>query len=215
MNDNRTKVKESKAKPKYPVKYSPKFPLKKGIASLANSKKYDKRLIGAHMKNRQNYDNQVVPNMNGAYSLIDPNWQPNHIVDKSRTHDERNSEKIHLEPSTSIVNTGDDYATYTMYKENGSKRGSKQLLNYMNPGCYSSQPHSKPVVDSNVAVQRYVKMVPNKTIHKKHIKQKSSKTKSNVKNYSLNKSNDNAGKMIISPHQISKLLNSEHNLNFS
>lgn len=78
---------------------------------------------------------------------------------------------------------------------------SQQMANCPMPvfPFQSSKPHSKPVVESNVAVQKYVKMAPNKQIAKKSIKS----------NAVLNKSNVVNAKMIISPHQISKNIKKE------
>lgn len=136
---------------------------------MTKPSKYDKRLISANLKNRQNYDSQMHPSMNEVYSLNDKNW-PQDLIDRARTHDDRNAEMINLEHSSSAMKVENDYATFTANKEDPSAAHSGPFLNYLKQDISSNK---KPIMDSNVAVQRYVKMAPSKTINKKSIKSKS------------------------------------------
>lgn len=225
LNENRPKSKELKQLGEVPLEYSPKYPLKKGITHFKN---YEKRLISGNIKNRKttnainslsshlaiSKDTMAHPKAEGGYTLTGKNWHKGKVVDKWRTHDERNSDVLNLEPSTSGANSGEDYASYTMYKHDKGVPYSQQMGNLQMPvfTFQSTKPHSKPVVESNVAVQKYVKMVPNKQVARKSIKSKNiiKKGKNLEKsNIMLNKSNVINPKMIISPHQISKNIKKE------
>lgn len=125
MNNLRPNSKMKNSKGHDRMEYSPKFPLKKGSTKVANPQWIDKRLISANSKNRKtqdrhisginsnnviNADSQIQSNINAAYSLSDKNWQQENLVEKWRTHDERNPEVLNFYSSNQyrkpVVNTG-------------------------------------------------------------------------------------------------------------
>ena len=55
-------------------------------------------------------------NLNTNYSLNPKAAKQNDTIDRSRTHDGRNSEIFHLDDLNNPIITDDDYTTMTMYK---------------------------------------------------------------------------------------------------
>jgi hypothetical protein len=173
MNNLRhnSKVKNTKGIDR--MEYSPKFPLKKGSSNVANLQWADKRLISSNSKNRKtqdkhisginsnilfNAESQMQSNINTAYSLSDKNWQQENLVEKCRTHDERNPEILNFYSSNQyrkpIVNTGAAIQKYVKMIpvkviNKGSYKKSESFEKSKNPSTKANTGGPKMVISPN------------------------------------------------------------------
>ena len=168
--------------------YSPKFPLKRGINQMSKNMVHPKWLASANTKilktqGRQkeawgsnNFQdefalmkvgkftsngvmdgkNQANSIINPVYSLTDKHWNQDNLVEKCRTHDERNTDRLKLENSTYMMNAEDGYS-------NPVSRKIQNKSYAVNP----SKMHKKPVINSDIAMQKFVKIPARKIIKKR------------------------------------------------
>ena len=134
-------------------------------------------MISLNSKNRKN-EGKIV-------SFQNPNYAPDTMIDKSWTQDNRNTNCLNLESSTSGINRDEDYSTFSFYKDiqkekspiqsnkkhkkNSSKKRLKSkekatnrtdntpLIQYNQYIPTKARGNKKPVINPNLIYQKYIK----------------------------------------------------------